>query len=108
MMEMVERDLRRLEMVLPACPDGHPERPIMILGLTAMYGQLNRMLAKACEAMGYPLQQEKWADSQPLTEVAKAYPVVEGTDWFQMHLAAVTMAPPERHPWLDLTAFAET
>ncbi len=105
LMPMLERELPRLEALLPQCPPESPDYPPLVRALTVMYGQLNRLLATACLEMGYPLRQEQWKDSQPLTAVAETFPMVETTEWFQLQLASVVMAPAEPHPWTDLVAF---
>ncbi len=105
MMRLVETELERVEALLPQCPPKSPDHAMLLRALAGMYGQLNRLLATACLVMGYPPRQWEWKDSQPLTEVAKAYPVVETTEWYQRQLAAVMMEPPDRRPWLDLEMF---
>ena len=105
LMPLLLRELPRLEAAQRQITPDHPERAQVTRALTVMYGQMNRLLATACLVMGYPLRQWEWADSNPLTMVARTYPMVESTDWFQSHLALIPMAPTARHLWTDLTMF---
>ena len=102
MMGLVERELQRVEALLGQAPQGTEDRAVLVRAKAGMWGQLNRLTATACLELGYPLRQWEWADSRPLLEVAKVYPVVQVTEWYQRQLAAVMMEPPDRVPWLDL------
>jgi len=106
-MDLLIREIYRVESLFKQCPVKHPMRPALTRGLTLFYQQLNRMVAAACKEMGYPLQQWEWDDSMPLEMVAQAYPDLglEATEWYQRHLSVIAMPPVEpNHPWISLHA----
>jgi hypothetical protein len=101
-------DLPRLESLIKQAQPGSEDHREVTKALSLMYLQLNRMLAAACVAMGYPLTQWEWKDSEPLSEMEAAYPWVASTDWYQRQLSMILMAPQEpNHPWWDLERFRE-
>ena len=73
---------------------------VILPTLTQMYWLMNQEVMAACEEMGYPLKQWEWKDSAPLTAVAKNFPGIEATDWYQYHLGAVMQKTD--HPWVRL------
>ena len=108
MFQLINRDLHRLETLLPQCPPGHPEYGVLIRSLTRVYGALNRVLAVTCLELGYPLEQWEWADSKPLKELAEVFPVILPSQWYQRNLSMVMMMPGDpHHPWLTLLPYRD-
>jgi hypothetical protein len=92
LLPLVKRELPRLEATFKFLEQDHPEYGPLIRNLTAMYGELNSLLAVACLALQYPTKQWEWSDSRPLEEVAAVYPMVQNTDWYRRHLSMILMA----------------
>ena len=91
------------EALLAQARPNSPEWKAVLGPLSKMYLVLNRQLGLVCESLGYPLQQWKWADSRPLEVLAKIYPDLEATQWYQRHLSMMLMPPAAEHPWTKIT-----
>lgn len=57
--------------------------------LTKMYLEMNRQLGIVCRHLKYPSCQWEWKDSEPLTKLAKVYPGIQATKWYQRHLSMI-------------------
>ena len=93
------------EALLSQAKSQSPEWKAVLGPLSEMYLVLNRQLGLVCESLEYPLQQWKWADSRPLEDLAKVYPDLEATQWYQRHLTMVLMPPAAEHPWTKITTY---
>jgi hypothetical protein len=78
-----------------------PKNGPLLSSLTKMYWEMNRQLAIVCKHLKYPFQQWKWDQSEPLQRLAKEFPNLEATQWFQLHLNQMT-DPKPGHPWLKI------
>ncbi len=61
------------EALLDQIKPKHPRYGDVIRPLTKMYWVMNQQLGITCKHLGYPLQQWKWDQSEPLTELAKVF-----------------------------------
>ena len=76
---------------------------MVIKALSAMYFQLNKMLAAAALNLGYGLKQWEWPDSKPLSELEKMCPVLPESDWWEMQMGQ--MMVPQPHEWVNLERY---
>jgi len=88
------------EALLAQINSKHPLYGDIIGPLTKMYLFLNKQLGTVCRLIGYQPKQETWPDSQPLEILAKIYPGLATTQWYQRQLSAMLM--PSNHPWLKI------
>lgn len=93
------------EALLAQVRPNSPEWKAVLGPLSKMYLVLNSQLGLVCESLAYPLQQWKWADSRPLELLAKVYPDLEATRWYQRHLSMMLMPPAAEHPWTKITTY---
>jgi hypothetical protein len=74
-----------------------------VLGpLSKMYLVLNHQLGLTCKFLNLPTQQWKWDHSEPLETLAKVYPNIEATQWYQRHLRMMLIPPDQEHPWTKI------
>jgi len=91
------------EALLTQAPVNSPLWKAVLGPLSKMYLVLNQQLGLTCQHLGYPLQQWKWDRSEPLDELAKVFPGLQATQWFQRHLAMMLTPPEQAHPWTTIT-----
>ena len=72
---------------------------------TRLYLELNVLLGICCDELGYPLFQYEWNDSKPLEILAKYFPGLQSTEWYQLNLGM--MLSPKDHPWYKIISVLE-
>lgn len=102
--EYLIREIPKGEALLPSVmrKSANPaDRSAVVRNLTLLNLALNRQLASVCRAVGYPLDQLKWPDSQPLEILDQIYSSgLAASPWYQRHLGAMIQA--SGHPWVAL------
>lgn len=92
------------EALFKQCKQESREYRAVLGPLSRMYINMNNQLGLVCREMGYSLNQNDWPDSEPLTVLAKLYPDMQATNWYQNQLMAM-LQPITEHPWFKLTDF---
>ncbi len=93
------QEIPKGESLLTQAAPNSPEWKAVLGPLSKMYLVLNQQLGLMCQHLGYPLQQWKWNESQPLETLAEVFQGIEATQWYQRHLAMMLTPPEKAHPW---------
>lgn len=94
------QEIPKGEWCLSQVTEKDPRWQVIVPVLTKMYWLMNQELADKALSLNYSLDQGEWKDSQPLTELAKEFPGISQTQWYQYQLAEVMN--PTRHTWMRL------
>jgi len=97
--DMIEYEYPRLWGMLKMLPEGR-DRSSVLRALTVLNQQLLLCAAAAAKEMGYPPEQGKWPETDPVEAVGEMFPEVLETPWYQRMLMEVVM--PSGHPWFTV------
>lgn len=94
------QEIPRGELLLDEADPDSPEHAEVVNILTRMYWVIGSQLGLICDLLKYSLKQWEWKDSEPLLILAKFFPGIETTKWYQWMLG--TVLDPSDHPWMQV------